>query len=34
MLQGIPVADLMSWRDRLAVGIRRLKAQHPLRSTE
>jgi 3-hydroxyacyl-CoA dehydrogenase len=31
MLTDIPVADLMTWRDQLTMGIRRLKDQHPLR---
>jgi 3-hydroxyacyl-CoA dehydrogenase len=31
MLDGVTVAELMQWRDQLAMGIRRLKAEQPLR---
>ena len=34
MLRGVSVADLMTWRDRLILGIRRLKARHPLHGKE
>jgi L-gulonate 3-dehydrogenase len=34
MLGGVSVADLMTWRDKLILGIRHLKAQHPLHGKE